>query len=103
MLFVTDTDSNSGLPEELKQIDDFNADIAEAGQLVMAAGLGPSAKGKFIETTGGISRVEPGSLNGEVFYSGFWIIEVESFEQAIEIGKAASRACGRRLELRPFL
>ena len=67
VLFVLDTESNSGSPEELKDIDTFNEGISEAGQLVMAAVLASSANGTLVDSTGGNSKVEAGSLNGEVF------------------------------------
>jgi len=103
MLFVIDAQSNSGSPEEISKIDAFNAAVSQAGQLILAAGLASSARGIYVDSTNGTSQVEPGSLNGEVFYSGFWIVDVDSPETAISLAEKASAACNRRLELRPFL
>ena len=42
-------------------------------------------------------------FNEPEFYSGFWVIEVSDQETARELALAGSRACNRRVELRPFL
>jgi hypothetical protein len=45
-----------------------------------------------------------GSLQvGDEFYSGMWIIDADSREGAERLARAASQACNRAVELRPFL
>jgi hypothetical protein len=36
-------------------------------------------------------------------FSGFWLIEVESIEAARKLAFAGSKACDRKVELRPLL
>jgi hypothetical protein len=40
---------------------------------------------------------------GDEFYSGMWIIDADSHEVAERLARAASQACNRVVELRPFL
>jgi hypothetical protein len=35
--------------------------------------------------------------------SGFWIIQADSLEQAQALAAEGSKACNRKVELRPFL
>lgn len=103
MIFVIDTASNTGNPEEMKHIDAFNSDLQSNSHWVMAAGIGGSATAQLIDNRKNLGVVSPSSLNGNEFYSGFWIIQAESPEQAKDLALAASLACNRRVELRPFL
>jgi len=69
----------------------------------MAAGIAGSSRGLLIDNRGTKELVESGSMNGAEFYSGFWIIDAEGERQARELALEGSRACNRRVELRPFL
>ena len=103
MVFVIDTNSNSGSTAELRSIDQFNAELEGKGSLVMAAGIAGSSTGALIDNREGRTEVHDGSLNGEEFYSGFWIIEASTESLAKQIASDASKACNRKVELRPFL
>ena len=35
--------------------------------------------------------------------AGFWIIEAAKLDEALELAAARSKACNRRVEVRPFL
>jgi hypothetical protein len=70
----------------------------------MAAGLADPSRATLIDNTSGAGKVEPGSLFKEDdFYSGFWIIDAESEATAAELALQGSKACNRKVELRPFL
>ena len=103
MVFVIDTNSNSGSTAELRSIDQFNAELEGKGSLVMAAGIAGSSTGTLIDNREGRNKFHDGSLNGEEFYSGFWIIEASTESLAKQIASDASKACNRKVELRPFL
>lgn len=103
MIFVIDTNSNSGSTAELRSIDQFNAELEGKGSLVMAAGIAGSSMGTLVDNREGRNEVHDGSLNGEEFYSGFWIIEASTESLAKQIASDASKACNRKVELRPFL
>lgn len=103
IIFVIDSDSSSGSKDEMHEIDNFNSELSRNNQLVMAAGIAGSSHGLLIDNRGTKELVESGSMNGAEFYSGFWIIDAESERQAQELALKGSRACNRRVELRPFL
>lgn len=103
MLFVIDTASNTGNPEEMKQIDAFNAMLQDKGHWVMAAGIGGSPTAQLIDNRMNLGAISPSSLNGSEFYSGFWIIQADGPDQAKDLAMGASLACNRKVELRPFL
>ena len=47
---------------------------------------------------------QDGSLfEASEYYSGFWLIEAANEEEARELALEGSRACNRRVELRPYL
>ena len=104
IIFVIDHATNSGNPAEMKAIDTFNDALRENGQWVFACGIGAPDTATLIEGRGEGPNVLDGSLfSGIDFYSGFWIINADSSDHAQELAVAASRACNRRVELRPLL
>lgn len=104
VIFVIDSRSRSADGDEIAEIDAFNDDLRARGQFVLAVGIaGPGAALRF-DGRDGNAEVSAGSLNsGDEFYSGLWIIDVESSEIAHERALQGSRACNRRVELRPLL
>ncbi len=88
-IFVIDSDTNTGGPSEMAAIDAFNDKLRADGHWVMAFGMqkpGPTS----IQST-------------DEFYSGQWIIEAADLATAEALAAEGSKACNRRVELRPFL
>jgi hypothetical protein len=88
LIAVIDTEVNTGTADEMVTIDAFNEKLQANGHLLMAAGL---EKAKILVTS-----------QGE-YMSGFWIIQADSREQAEQLAAEGSKACNRKVELRPFL
>lgn len=91
-------------PEEIKAIDDFNDKIASTGQRLFACGLESPDQSFIIDHRNGNEL----SINGSHFvsqeyFSGFWIIQADSLEAAKQLAAEGSRACNRRVELRPLI
>lgn len=104
MLFVIDDKSISGTTEEMTEINQFNEQLRSNGYWVMAAGLGSPNSAQIIDNREDLNYENPGSLfNTPEFYSGFWIIDVPTHELARQFARAGSKACNRKVELRPFL
>jgi hypothetical protein len=104
IVFVIDTATNTGNPDEMRAIDAFNEELQANGQWVFSAGIAAPSRAKVFDFTGENQLASDGSLfMDEHFYSGFWIIEAESAAVAAELAAKGSRACNRRVELRPFL
>ncbi len=108
IIFVIDHPENLGNPEEMKMIDQFNDQLRNDGYWVLAAGIGNPRSAVLIDNRAGKGEVGNASLfdghqNHDENYSGFWIIDVPSHEIALSLAKEGSRACNRKVELRPFL
>ncbi|MEY2826635.1 MAG: hypothetical protein RLZZ122_999 [Actinomycetota bacterium] len=103
LILVIDTASNTGTSQELVEIDKFNSNLEKNGHFIMAAGIGSSQTATLIDNRSGANIATPSSLNGNEFYSGFWIIQAKDAAEAKELALEGSRACNRKVELRPFL
>ena len=89
--------------EEMKAIDDFNDKIEAAGQRLFACGMdAPSTAQVFDNRDGGNQSVQGPHHASQEYFSGFWIVQVDSFETAQQLAAEGSRACNRKVELRPL-
>ena len=104
MLFVIDDRSMSAQPGEMEAIDAFNASLQNNGHWILAAGIGAPETAKVFDGRSGQDDFSKGSIfEGKDFFSGFWIIEAENQIIAESLATEGSKACNRRVELRPFL
>jgi hypothetical protein len=87
-------------PQDLKAHIQFmmrlNKELAEAGELVSAEGLAIPAEARIVRAgQDGAPEVTDGPFaEGKEFLAGYWIIDVESVEQAHAIAARASAAPG---------
>ena len=103
IIFVIDGPGNPANPNEIHEIDAFNEKLQLNGQLIMAAGIREPKTATLIDNRGSKGEVRDGSLFSDPeHYSGFWIIEAESHDVAKQLASEGSRACNRKVELRPF-
>lgn len=103
VLFVIDTQSNSGNEDEMRAIDAFNAKLVQDGALLMAEGITAPENSLVIDNRSSVNLVSEGPLHNQKEYiSGFWIIRANDLEQARAIALEASLACNRKVELRPL-
>lgn len=104
VVFVIDSATNTGGPSEMAAIDAFNDHLQSNGHWITAAGIGAPTTAKVIDNRLDTALVNPGSLFSTAeFYSGFWLIQVDSEAKAEELALAGSKACNRRVESRPYL
>lgn len=104
IVFVIDDSSRSASGDEMTEINAFNDTLRSNGYWVMAAGVAAPAAARLIDNRDGRELVSPGSLfDATEYYSGFWVIDLPGDETALAVAHEASRACNRRVELRPFL
>ena len=104
IIFVIDGGVNTASPNEMQEIDAFNDKLRENGNWIYAAGIGDPKSATFLDFRGSSGSVTLGSLNqASEHYSGFWLIEAKSHDEALELAKEGSHACNRKVELRPFL
>ena len=79
----------------------FNEELTKANVLLSADGLYPSAKGARITFNGATPSVTDGPFaEAKEVLGGYWMIQVESKEHAIELFKRCPAQGAERLELR---
>ena len=89
--------------EEIAAIDAFNDKLVAAGQRIIAIGIDSPAKSIVIDNRSGNRVIADGSLLADNEYvSGIWIIDVPNEDIARELAAEGSKACNRRVELRPI-
>jgi hypothetical protein len=105
LISVIDTQTRSPhTPEEIKAIDAFNDKIEDAGQRLFACGIdSPDTAIVFDRRNGKSDSSDGPHHNGDEFFSGFWIVKVDSLETAKQLAAEGSTACNRKVELRPLL
>ena len=104
LLSVIDDTPESATSEEMAAIDAFNEGLRAEGQWVFAGGLGAPATATVVDGRGAEAMVTDGPfVETKEWLSGFWIIEAPDLDVALRLAAAGSRACGRRVEVRPFL
>jgi hypothetical protein len=101
---IADDATHSGTSEEAAAIDVFNERIIADGNWVFAGGLaGPSAA-TVIDNRGSEAVFTDGPfVESKEFLAGFWVMEAADLDVALKLAADGSKACNRRVEVRPFL
>lgn len=103
-IFVIDSVSGSATGDEAMAIDAFNETLVANGHWIMAAGITGPESALVIDNRENESTITPGSVFDSIEYmSGFWLIEAEDLETAKRLAAEGSKACNRKVELRPFI
>ena len=104
IIFVIDDLTNSGTPAEMAEIDAFNDSLRANGQWIFAGGLSAPENVNVIDNRecAGIETGRP-LFDAKENFSGFWLIEAANPEVAKDLAFAGSKACNRKVELRPLL
>ncbi|NCV96034.1 MAG: hypothetical protein EBW33_04775 [Actinobacteria bacterium] len=104
IIFVIDGPNNPASPNEIEKIDAFNDLLRDGGHWVTAAGIVGPERATLIDNRGEKGEVQSASLfNSKEYYSGFWLVEANTEEDAKKLALAGSLACNRKVELRPYL
>jgi hypothetical protein len=103
LISVIDDLSNSGTPAEMVEIDKFNDSLRANNQFIFAWGLHAPETATVIDNRNG-ANTETGKplFDAKEHYSGFWVIEADLPETAKKLAFEASKACNRKVELRPL-
>ncbi len=104
LVSVIDDKSNSGTDEEMVAIDAFNQRIQAEGNWVFAGGLADPSTATVIDNRDGAALVTDGPfVETKEYLAGFWVMEAADLDVALKLAAEGSRACHRRVEVRPFL
>ncbi|MFG6201107.1 YciI family protein [Nonomuraea sp. JJY05] len=91
-------------PDEQAAIDVFNDRLQAEGHWVFAGGLASPNTATVIDNRGGETMVTDGPfLEPKEYLAGFWIIEAAGPDVALKLEAEGSKACNRKVEVRPFL
>ena len=95
--------TESAAPGEDAAIDAFNDRLRAQGYWVFANGLADPSTATVIDGRGEEPVFTDGPfLESKEFLAGFWIIDVPNLDVALKLAAQGSKACNRKIELRPF-
>ncbi|ATY14188.1 hypothetical protein CU254_30025 [Amycolatopsis sp. AA4] len=90
-------------PEEDAAIDVFNERLQTGNHWVFAGGLAMPETATVIDNRGGAALVTDGPfLESKEYLAGFWVIEAPDLDVALKLAAEGSKACNRKVEVRPF-
>ena len=92
------------IPGEMDAINAFNDKrLKSEGLWVFAGGLASPSTATVIDNRGGASVVTDGPfVESKEYLAGFWVIEALDLDVALKLAAEGSKACNRKIEVRPF-
>ena len=100
---INDT-TDLATPAEMAAIDVFNDRLQAEGHWVFAAGLAGPSSATVIDNRGGEAMFTDGPfLESKEYLVGFWIMEAPDLDVMLKLAAEGSKACNRKLEVRPFM
>ena len=104
LMSVISDNADRATPEEAAAIDVFNDRLRAEGRWVFAGGLAAPAAATVIDNRGGEALFTDGPfVESKEWLIGFWVMAAPDLDVALRLGAEASRACNRKVEVRPFL
>ena len=104
LISVIDDGTGLATPTEDAAIDVFNDQLQAEGYWVFAGGLGSPDPATVIDNRGDKAVITDGPfVESKEYLAGFWIIEAPDLDVALKLATEGSRACNRKIEVRPFL
>jgi hypothetical protein len=104
LVSVIDDTAGLATPDEDAAIDAFNERLQAEGHWVFAGGLAAPSSATVIDNRGGEAIFTDGPfVESKEHVAGFWIMEAADLDVALKLAAEGSRACNRKIEVRPFL
>src|SRR5206468_3324665 len=104
MISVIHDSSDLATPDEMAAIDVFNERLQAEGHWVFAGGLGTPDAATVIDNRGKEALFTDGPfVESKEYLVGFWIIQAADLDVALKLAAEGSKACNRKVEVRPFL
>jgi hypothetical protein len=103
LISVIHDEASITTPDEDAAIDVFNERLQTGGHWVFAGGLASPDAATVLDNRGGGALITDGPfLESKEYLAGFWIIQARDLDVALELAAAGSKACNRKVEVRPF-
>jgi len=103
LVSVIDDTGSLATPEEQAAINVFDDHLKTEGHWVFAGGLTAPSSATVIDNRGEEAMFSDGPfLESKEYLVGFWILEVADLDVALELAAEGSKACNRKVEVRPF-
>jgi hypothetical protein len=104
LVSVINDSADLATPDEMAAIDVFNDRLQAEGHWVFAGGLGSPSSATVIDNRGEEAMFTDGPfLESKEYIVGLWIMEAADLDVALKLAAAGSKACNRKIEVRPFL
>ena len=104
LVSVIDDTASLATPDEMAATDVFNDRLKADGHWVFAGGLAAPSAATVIDNRGGEAMITDGPfLESKEYLAGFWIMEAPDLDVALTLATEGSKACNRKIEVRPFL
>ena len=104
LISVLDDTTHSATSDEMDAIDVFNEQLQAKGHWVFAGGLASPGTATVVDGRDGEAVFTDGPfVESKEYLAGFWIIEAPDLDVALKLAAEGSKACNRKIEVRPFL
>jgi hypothetical protein len=103
LVSVIDDGTGPATSTEDAAIDVFNDQLQADGYWVFAGGLGSPDAATTLDNRGEELVLTDGPfVESKEYLAGFWIIEAPDLDVALKLAAEGSKACNRKIEVRPF-
>ncbi|MGI5242777.1 YciI family protein [Dactylosporangium sp. CA-139066] len=104
LISVIDDGTGPATAKEDAAIDAFNDRLQAEGHWVFAGGLASPSTATVIDNREGQALFTDGPfVESKEYLAGFWIMEAPDLDVALKLAAEGSKACNRKIEVRPFL
>jgi len=104
LVSVIDDAAGLATPDEQAAIDVFNGRLVAEGHWVFAAGLAAPSSATVVDNRGEEAMFTDGPfLESKEYLAGFWIMDAPDLDVALKLAAEGSKACNRKVEVRPIL
>jgi hypothetical protein len=104
LVSVIDDTTGLATADEMAAIDVFNGRLQAEGYWVFAGGLAAPSSATVIDHRGADALFTDGPFaESKEYLAGFWVMEAADLDVALKLAAEGSKACNRKVEVRPFL
>lgn len=103
LVSVIDDEKELGTATERAAVSAFNRRLQAEGHWVFAGGLCSPDTATVVDNRGEEALFSDGPfLESKEYLAGLWILEAPDLDVVLGLAAEASKACNRKLEVRPF-